>query len=100
MKRREQVKVSEDEMQHYFQESGMDSIDEVHMAHIVVKTQEEAERIVREFHSGGNFAQLARQYSLDQRTASNGGDLGYLREGAAAGPVVEKAFSMEVGSVS
>ena len=96
----DQVEVSEEEMRRYFEESGMDLRGEVRVARIAVKTREEAERIVRELDAGGDFAQLARQYSLDQKSASQGGDLGYLREGAVVGPVAQKAFSMEVGSVS
>ncbi|MBI4530444.1 MAG: peptidyl-prolyl cis-trans isomerase [Candidatus Latescibacteria bacterium] len=95
-----QVKVSEEEMRRYFEESGMDSVAEVRVGHIVVKTEEEAEQVVRKLHDGESFAQLAQRHSLDQKTASQGGDLGYLREGAAVGPVSEKAFSMEVGAVS
>ena len=60
-------------------------------AHIIVrigdrysaKTDEEAEAKINEIHQllvdGGDFAELAKQYSDDPSSAPNGGDLGYNR---------------------
>ena len=60
-------------------------------AHIIVRvgerysaaTEEEAEKKIREIYGllqqGGNFAELARQYSDDPSSAPNGGDLGVNR---------------------
>jgi peptidyl-prolyl cis-trans isomerase C len=45
--------------------------------HILVETREEAESIIEELDDGEDFAELAREHSLDS-TASEGGDLGWL----------------------
>lgn len=40
--------------------------------------KEEAEKIIKELKAGKKFATLAKKYSKDEGTASNGGDLGYF----------------------
>lgn len=50
---------------------------------------------------GADFADLAREYSLDQSTAENGGDLGYFAQGMLLVPEIEEAaFALEPGEVS
>lgn len=52
------------------------------ISHIVVKTQEEAGKISKEFKAKKplRFADAAKKYSLDQESASKGGELGYVLE--------------------
>lgn len=50
--------------------------DELAAAEQVAK--EEAEKIIKELKDGKKFATLAKKYSQDEGTASNGGDLGYF----------------------
>ena len=40
--------------------------------------KEEAEKIIKQLKDGKKFATLAKKYSKDEGTASNGGDLGYF----------------------
>ena len=49
------------------------------VAHILVKTQEEAEKIAAEA-TTDNFAELAKKYSIDTTTAQKGGSLGVIAE--------------------
>jgi peptidyl-prolyl cis-trans isomerase C len=51
-------------------------------SHIVTKTKEDAQKILKELKSKGsaNFPELAKKYSIDQDSAANGGHLGYLLE--------------------
>ena len=53
--------------------------------HILVKTRKEADDLIRKLGKGANFAELAKTYSTGP-SASNGGDLGYFREGAMVKP--------------
>lgn len=46
------------------------------------------------------FAALAKQYSQDPGSASNGGDLGMFGHGAMVKPFEEAVFSLKVGEVS
>ena len=42
------------------------------------KAKEEAEKIIKELNDGKKFATLAKKYSKDTASATNGGDLGYF----------------------
>lgn len=95
-----QVSVSEEEVRRYFEESGMESYTEVRVSHIVVRTREEAEEILEKLKGGADFAQLAKERSLDKDTAERGGDLGYWEQGVHFGTFVQKVFPMKVGEVS
>lgn len=46
------------------------------------------------------FAELAKQYSEDPGSASNGGDLGYFGKGVMAKQFENAAFNMKVGQIS
>lgn len=48
------------------------------IAHIVVKTEKEAKVIAAKLKKGGDFAALAKEKSLDQASAEQGGELGWL----------------------
>ncbi|MBP2242605.1 foldase protein PrsA [Cytobacillus eiseniae] len=76
------VKVSEEELKKYFEqnESQFNLPDSYHISKIVVNSKEEAEQTVKELEQGSNFAVLAMERSVDEFTASLGGDAGYVNE--------------------
>ncbi|WP_241607906.1 peptidylprolyl isomerase [Rosenbergiella australiborealis] len=45
---------------------------------IQVKTEQQANDVLKQLHDGANFADLARQYSQDPVSAKQGGDLGWM----------------------
>ncbi len=47
-----------------------------------------------------DFANLARQYSDDSGSKSNGGDLGYFGKGVMEKPFEDTAFSLKTGQIS
>jgi peptidyl-prolyl cis-trans isomerase C len=49
--------------------------------HILVKTQAEAESILKQLKQGKNFAQLAKKHSLCPSGKKDGGNLGEFRRG-------------------
>ncbi|WP_409272993.1 peptidyl-prolyl cis-trans isomerase [Neobacillus sp. SCS-31] len=52
-----------------------------HLSHIVMKTKEEAEQAIKELEGGSGFETLARERSVDEFTATEGGDIGFIQEG-------------------
>ncbi|WP_404401745.1 peptidylprolyl isomerase [Pelagibacterium halotolerans] len=79
--------------------SGFEPQTEVRARHILVGTEEEANRIAEEIAGGMAFEQAALAYSTDGSSA-NGGDLGYFTEGMMVQPFEDAAFALEVGEVS
>jgi parvulin-like peptidyl-prolyl isomerase len=49
---------------------------QAHSAHILVKDEASANKILADLRNGGDFAALAKQYSIDPSGKDNGGDLG------------------------
>jgi parvulin-like peptidyl-prolyl isomerase len=69
--------------------------------HILVASQEEAERLRQEILAGTDFAELAVLYSMDLSTRPAGGDLGWFARGTLTMPSVEEAiFQLEPGEIS
>jgi peptidyl-prolyl cis-trans isomerase C len=65
--------------------------------HILVKTEEEAKKIIAELDKGGDFAKLANKHSLDGKEAQNGGDLGWFAPSQMVAPFSEAVVKLEKG---
>jgi len=88
-------------MTQYIAESVPTVAEHVHARHILVDTQEEAERILAQLQAGADFGELARMYSQDASTRENGGDLGFFPRGVLVAPEVEDAaFALQPGQFS
>ncbi len=64
--------------------------------HILVKTREEAEDIIKKLDSGGDFAKLAEKYSVGP-SAKSGGDLGWFTPQKMVQPFSEAVMALENG---
>lgn len=71
----EQNKVSDEEIQKYFDEN-KDALVKYDVSHILVDTEEEAKEIKKQLNEGKDFAELAKEKSKDEGSAANGGSLG------------------------
>ncbi|MCK4409913.1 MAG: peptidylprolyl isomerase, partial [Candidatus Eisenbacteria sp.] len=71
---------------------------QVRLAHILVRSKPEAERSLADIRAGTPFENIAASVSIDQ-TASQGGDLGYMRRGEMVHELEEAAFELKVGDV-
>ncbi len=71
---------------------------QVHVAHILVETRAEAERLAKQA-TPQNFGELAERHSLDTQSAQNGGDLGPQRAIDLVGPFARAALRIPIGEV-
>lgn len=78
---------------------GVEPATEYSAAHILVETEEEARDLITQIEGGADFAELAREKSIDPAGA-NGGDLGWFGRGRMVEPFEEAVIAMEVGTVS
>jgi len=109
---KQRAPVTEDDEKVYYQ-SHIDQYkleDRAHVAHILFKTvgmtdaeaaevKKKAEEALNKAKHGGNFADLAKQYSEDT-TKDKGGDLGWIVRGQTVPEFEAAAFSLPKGSIS
>jgi peptidyl-prolyl cis-trans isomerase C len=77
------------------------NVPHVHARHILVRTEAEANDILNRLRNGEDFAALAAEYSLDDTTARQGGDLGWFTEDELLEPALARAaFSLEPNMVT
>jgi peptidyl-prolyl cis-trans isomerase SurA len=110
---RGRVKVTDDDVRNYFrthpQEFGGEP--ELHVRHIFLPVREGApraeeekvraqgERVLQRLATGEDFAKVAREVSKGP-SASDGGDLGWLRRGTIQKQLEDAAFALKDGEVS
>ena len=73
-------------------------VNEVHARHILVKTKEEAEAIIKQLDGGADFEKLAKEKSNDPSGKTNGGDLGYFGPGQMVPEFEKAALALDVGA--
>jgi len=69
---------------------------EVQIAHIFVKNESEAEDIYNQLKEGEDFSELARKYSIDEKSSANGGILPFFSAGRMIPEFEEAAFSLNI----
>lgn len=74
--------------------------EQVHVAQILLSSQAEAEQVEAQLKAGKDFAALAKQYSQDEATRDNGGDLGWIPRGMMPLEFENAAFALKPGEVS
>jgi len=69
--------------------------EQIHARHILVGSQDTADKVYRLLRRGGDFATLAAQYSIDDGTKARGGDLNWFARGTMVAPFEEAAFALK-----
>jgi peptidyl-prolyl cis-trans isomerase C len=79
--------------------TGKPGLPEVRVRVLLVPTEAEANDLLGKLQQGGDFADLAKQFSKDP-SAARGGDLGYLPQEALSGEVGAVGFAMSPGQMT
>lgn len=69
-------------------------------SHILVKTEDEAKKLIADLDKGGKFADLANKHSLDAKESQNGGELGWFAAGQMVEPFSDAVAKLEKGKYS
>lgn len=70
---------------------------EIEARHILLKTEEEAKKVIEELDAGKDFAELAKAKSTGP-SGANGGTLGFFGKGQMVPEFEEAAFALEKGA--
>lgn len=74
--------------------------EEIKARHILVDTEEKAEKIAEEIEDGKKFEEIAKKESIDKGTGAKGGDLGWFTEERMVPEFSEAAFKLDAGETS
>lgn len=98
----EKAKVNDKDVKDYYETHKNEFVanNQIKASHILVKTEEEANKIAEELKKGGNFSKLAKEKSLDSGSAKNGGDLGTFSRGQMVPEFEAVAFNLKKGEIS
>jgi len=68
-------------------------------SHIQLDDEATAKKVKAKLDAGADFAEMAAEYSVDEATKNNGGDIGYFKSGDTVPEFEEAAFSLEAGEI-
>ncbi|WP_040514686.1 SurA N-terminal domain-containing protein [Paraglaciecola polaris] len=97
------IQVSVDEAQQYYEQNIQDfrTQEQRRASHILIefaddeqKAEQQAQDILLKVNDGGDFAELAKEYSSDTFSAENGGDLDWFTAGMMDPAFEEAAFAL------
>jgi peptidyl-prolyl cis-trans isomerase D len=107
---RNRIQISPEDIQRSYEDNQQQysTPEQVRASHILLKTEgkdeaavkKQAEDLLAKVRAGGNFAQLATQYSEDEVSKAKGGDLDYFNKGQMVPEFDKAAFSMSPGQIS
>ena len=105
-KKKAEVTVTDEELQAFYDQKKETLYtfkeDVVRAAHVLVPLDQEAmaQEIAAKAKAGGNFAELAKLYSVDPVSSQQGGDLGYFTRGSMVKEFSDAVFGMDPGRTS
>ncbi len=95
----EETEISDERAQEFFEEN-KESLVAINASHILLSEEEEAKEVLARIENGEDFAEIAKEESLDSGSAVNGGNLGYFSKGKMIPEFDEAAFALEEGEIS
>ena len=96
------IEITDDEVKAYYEENkdDYDTAESIEVSHILVEDKETAQKVLDKLEAGEDFADLAKEYSTDESTAENGGELGFIKSGEMVEEFEKAAFALKVGEIS
>ena len=96
------IEITDDEVKAYYEENkdDYDTAESIEVSHILVEDKETAQKVLDKLEAGEDFADLAKEYSTDESTAKNGGELGFIKSGEMVEEFEKAAFALKVGEIS
>ncbi|MGM9945244.1 MAG: peptidylprolyl isomerase [Lysinibacillus sp.] len=95
-KAQDEIEISDEEIQAYYDQAKY----ELNARHILVETEEEAKAIIEELKNGADFAELAKEKSVDTASGAQGGELGWFSVGQMVTEFNDAAYALELNTVS
>jgi foldase protein PrsA len=97
-----QIEITDEELKTYFDENkdSLGEAEQVKASHILVEDEATAKDIKQKLADGGDFAELAKEYSTDEGTKENGGELGFFARGTMVTEFDDVAFALPVNEIS
>lgn len=94
--------ISDEEIVAYFEENKdkFNQEEQVNASHILVESEELAKEIREKLVAGENIAELAKEFSTDEGTKNNGGNLGFFGRGEMVESFDKAAFTLNIGEIS
>jgi len=95
------VQVTEAEVRQYFDQNPNQFKEEEYRNadHILVKTEDEAKKLLEKAKAGDDFAKLAKENSIDPSAQNNNGALGWFIKGQMVPEFEQKVFGMTKGEL-
>ncbi|OLS01470.1 peptidylprolyl isomerase [Tissierella creatinophila] len=96
------IKVTDEEIAKYYEENKANFTQEeqVNASHVLVETEDLAKEVREKLVAGEDIAKLAKEYSTDEGTKDNGGNLGFFGKGKMVESFDKAAFTLPIGEVS
>jgi peptidyl-prolyl cis-trans isomerase C len=93
-------KITDDEIRARYDKeiAAQKPVNEVHARHILVKTKEEADAIIKKLEGGDDFQKLANENTTDPSGKTSGGDLGFFGPGQMVPEFEKAALALEIGA--
>ncbi|WP_137743612.1 peptidylprolyl isomerase [Robertmurraya siralis] len=90
------MEVTDEEVQEYYDNYKP----QIKARHILVEDEATAKEVKAKLDDGGDFAELAKEYSQDPGSAEEGGELGWFGPGMMVQPFEEAAYALDVNEIS
>ena len=90
-----------DQEKHLFYDRYKDQLEQAHVYHILVEKKEDASKIAAQLKAGKDFESLAREFSKDEDSKGQGGDLNWITRAVRVDPeFIKVAFSLPLNQAS